>query len=81
MTTGLFILICYTVSGVIGDLAARKRRNVMLYFIKQNIIHTHPVAKGCKALYEREQLRYTVPRSVQECPYCMNVWPGRKDEG
>lgn len=51
----------------------------MLYFIKQNTIHTHPVAKRCTAKYEREQLRDTVPRSVQECPYCMKVWPGMKE--
>lgn len=52
----------------------------MLYFIKQNTTHTYPVRKGCKAVYEREQLRDTVLREVHQCPYCMNVWPGRKDD-
>lgn len=52
----------------------------MLYFIKQNTIHTYPVAKRCTAAYEREQLRDTVPYQVQECPYCMRVWPGEKED-
>jgi len=52
----------------------------MLYFIKQNTIHTYPVAKRCTAAYEREQLRDTVPYQVQECPYCMKLWPGEKED-
>ncbi|MBU5614228.1 hypothetical protein [Geomonas azotofigens] len=52
----------------------------MLYFIKHNTIHTYPVAKGCAAVREQEQLRDTVPYEVQECPYCMKVWPGKKEE-
>lgn len=51
----------------------------MLYFIKEKTIHTYPVGLGCGALYEQEQLRDTVPRDVEECPYCMKVWPGKKD--
>ena len=51
----------------------------MLYFIKEKTIHQFPVAKGCTAVYEREQLRDTVPRDVKECPYCMRVWPGMRD--
>lgn len=52
----------------------------MLYFVKDNTIHTYPVAKRCTAVYHEEQLRDTVPRSVQVCPYCMKLWPGKKDD-
>lgn len=52
----------------------------MLYFIKQNTIHTYPVKNGCTAVYELEQLRDTIPRDVQQCPYCMKLWPGRNAE-
>jgi len=55
------------------------RRKLMLYFVKQNTVHTYPVAKRCTAVYQREQLRDTWPRSVHECPYCMKIWPGDKD--
>jgi len=51
----------------------------MLYFIKENTIHQFPVPKRCKAVYGNEQLRDTVPREVNECPYCMREWPGGKD--
>ncbi len=51
----------------------------MLYFIKQNTIHTYPVAKGCAESRDQEQLRDTVPYEVKECPYCMRVWPGQKE--
>ena len=47
----------------------------MLYFIKENTIHTYPVAKKCTAVYENEQLRDTIPYAVEECRQCMRVWP------
>jgi len=56
-----------------------KRRKVMLYFVKKKTIHQYPVPKLCAALYEQEQLRDTIPHGVIECPYCMRVWPGRKE--
>ena len=52
----------------------------MLYFIKENTIHTYPVDKRCDARREQEQLRDTVPYEVRECPYCMRAWPAGKDE-
>lgn len=52
----------------------------MLYFIKQNTIHAYPVKEGCRASYEKEQLRDTVPHGVKECPYCMKIWPARKED-
>jgi hypothetical protein len=52
----------------------------MLYFIKENTIHQYPVGKRCTALYEREQLRDTIPHGVVECPYCMRSWPSMKVE-
>jgi hypothetical protein len=51
----------------------------MLYFIQKDTMHQYPVAKECKAVYEREQLRDTVLRGVKQCPYCMNDWPGKDD--
>jgi hypothetical protein len=50
----------------------------MLYFIQDEIIHQYPVAPGCTAVYRREQLRDTVPRDVNECPYCMREWPATR---
>lgn len=47
----------------------------MLYFIKTNVIHQYPVPKRCSAIYEKEQLRDTVPDWVEDCPYCMRRWP------
>lgn len=47
----------------------------MLYFVKENTIHTYPVSRRCSAKHEREQLRDTIPHGVQECPYCMRYWP------
>lgn len=59
--------------------ARQKEEDAMLYFIKGKTIHQYPVAKRCSALYEREQLRDTVPHGVDECPYCMREWPDKKD--
>lgn len=53
----------------------------MYYFIKEDkTIHKYPVPKRCSAVYEREQLRDTVPHWVIECPYCMKHWPNEEDE-
>ncbi len=51
----------------------------MLYFIKKDTIHKYPVAKGCRAAYQQEQLRDTVLRGLEQCPYCMRTWPGVED--
>ncbi|HJV65274.1 MAG TPA: hypothetical protein VJ550_06050 [Geomonas sp.] len=50
----------------------------MLYFIKENTVHQYPVAKGCAAVYQDEQLRDTIIHGVKECPYCMREWPANK---
>ena len=47
----------------------------MLYFVKENTIHTLPVSKRCNAVHGKEQLRDTVPHGVTQCPRCMNRWP------
>jgi len=52
----------------------------MLLFVQQNKIHQYPVPQTCSAVYRQEQLRDTIPHEVKPCPYCMNVWPGRKDK-
>lgn len=51
----------------------------MIYFIKQNTVHTYPVAKRCSAVYQQEQLRDVILRGIDECPYCMRVWPDKQD--
>ncbi len=48
----------------------------MLYFVKENTIHTFPVSKRCGAKRDREQLCDTIPHDVVECLYCMRLWPG-----
>jgi len=58
---------------------AAKRRKGMLYFIKDNTVHQYPVAKGCTAVYQQEQLRDTVIHGVEECPYCMREWPAKRE--
>ncbi|GFO56195.1 hypothetical protein GMSM_32020 [Geomonas sp. Red276] len=50
----------------------------MLYFIKNHVIHQYPVANGCSARYDEEQLRDTIPHNVKECPYCLRTWPDRR---
>jgi len=50
----------------------------MLYFIKGKTIHSYPVAKRCGAIYQNEQLRDTIPRDVQQCACCFNLWPGEE---
>lgn len=52
----------------------------MLYFVKDHTIHQYPVDKRCSAVYQQEQLRDTILRGVDQCPYCMREWPERKDE-
>jgi hypothetical protein len=56
------------------------KEEVMLLFVQQNKIHHYPVEKNCSAVYQNEQLRDTIPHDVKLCPYCMNVWPDRKDK-
>ena len=65
---------CLKGTGVFG-----KRRKGMLYFIKEKTVHQYPVAKRCTAVYDREQLRDTIPHGLIECPYCMREWPEIKD--
>ena len=50
----------------------------MLYFVKENTIHTFPVSKRCSAKREKEPLRDTIPHQVDECPHCMRLWPGEE---
>jgi hypothetical protein len=52
---------------------------IMLYFVKENTIHKFPVPKRCTAVREKEQLRDTIPHGIEECPYCMRIWPGDKE--
>ena len=67
-------------SVVIGAYHSQERRNkIMLYFVKDNTIHTFPVSKRCAAVREKEQLRDTIPHGSKECPYCMRSWPGDKE--
>lgn len=47
----------------------------MMYFIKENVIHTFPVSKRCNVRREKEQLRDTIPYGVEECVFCMHRWP------
>jgi hypothetical protein len=47
----------------------------MLYFVKDNKIHRYPVPSRCGVKHDKETLRDTVPRSVEECLYCMRWWP------
>lgn len=47
----------------------------MLYFVKENTIHTYPVSKRCGVRHEKEQLRDNVLHGSTECPYCMRRWP------
>lgn len=51
----------------------------MLYFIKDGTIHLYPPAKRCEEVYGNQQLRDTIPDDVEECPYCLGIWPGEKD--
>ncbi len=51
----------------------------MLYFVKENTIHTFPVSKRCSAVKEKEQLRDTIPHGAEDCPYCMHRWPDDKE--
>lgn len=48
----------------------------MLLFIQQKTIHQYPVAKRCGAVYHQEPLRDTIPHDVEQCPYCLSIWPG-----
>lgn len=50
----------------------------MQYFIKGNVIHTYPPAKGCPAKHTQEQIRDTILHCVEQCVYCMHVWPGKE---
>lgn len=51
----------------------------MLYFVKDNKIHRFPVPKRCSAKRSSEPLRDTIPRNVEECEYCMRLWPEETD--
>ncbi|MBI2354945.1 MAG: hypothetical protein HYV06_07945 [Deltaproteobacteria bacterium] len=51
----------------------------MLYFVKNSRLHRYPLPKRCSATYEHEQLRDSVPHGVEQCVYCMRVWPGEVD--
>lgn len=51
----------------------------MLYFVKDSHVHKFPVPPQCRARYNEEQLRDTVPHGVSPCLYCMHRWP--KEEG
>lgn len=47
----------------------------MLYFVKNKKLHRYPVPKRCGVAYDKETLRDTVPRNVEECVNCMRRWP------
>lgn len=51
----------------------------MLYFVKKNHLHRFPVPERCGTTYDHETLRDTIPRDVEECPYCLHRWPGEKE--
>lgn len=66
--------------GINGGISfSRKEKQIMLYFVKENTIHTFPVSKRCSAVKEKEQLRDTIPHGAEECPYCMHRWPDDKE--
>ena len=48
----------------------------MLYFIKDNVLHSFPVSGRCGCIYEKEILRDTIPHDVKQCEFCINFWPG-----
>jgi hypothetical protein len=51
----------------------------MLYFVKDNKIHSYPVPKRCTATYDREQLRDTITHDAEACVYCLGTWPGEEE--
>ncbi len=51
-------------------------RLVMLYFVKDNVIHKFPVPQRCGVKRDNEMLRDTIPYTVEKCVYCLNRWPG-----
>jgi hypothetical protein len=51
----------------------------MLYFVRRNQLHRFPVPKRCGIRHEQEPLRDNIPDDVEQCVYCMHVWPGEKD--
>jgi hypothetical protein len=48
----------------------------MLYFVQDNKLHRFPVPLRCDVKYNREPLRDTIPREVEECSHCMRRWAG-----
>ncbi|MBJ6726717.1 hypothetical protein [Geomesophilobacter sediminis] len=51
----------------------------MLYFIKDGTIHQYPPVWRCSETYENQVLRDTIPSDVEECPYCLGIWPADRD--
>lgn len=47
----------------------------MHYFVKNNVLHKFPVTEPCKVRYGNEIVRDTKPHGVEECIYCLRVWP------
>jgi hypothetical protein len=51
----------------------------MLYFVKENTIHRFPVPKRCGVIRGKEVLRDTILYGVEECPYCLRLWPNDEE--
>jgi len=47
----------------------------MLYFVKDNRLRQFPVPLRCGVKRDKEPLRDTIPRGVEECVSCMRRWP------